>query len=167
MNNVTNNNVFASFRDSKTKILKLKFLLVIVFGFFFYSAGIYILLRGLSAVMLAEQVRLLSFFHFAAMAIPPLLIGFGLLTLRRWSIYVLFSHVTLAVLSVFPLWYFDLGNLIGSTLSNNLVILVILLVMISLSSELYKSRYGILVTVLYALLLIVTSGTQIYYRLQL
>jgi|AntAceMinimDraft_1070359.scaffolds.fasta_scaffold81278_2 hypothetical protein len=167
MNNVTDNNVFASFRDSKTKTLKLRFLLVIVFGFFFYSAGIYILLRGLSTIMLAEQVTLLNFLHLFATAIPPLLIGFGLLTLRHWSIYVLVAHVTLAALSVLPLWYFGLSELIGSTLSNNLVILAILLVMISLSSELYKSRYGILLTVLYVLLLTVTSGTQIYYRLQL
>jgi|GEM_PF-1458635 len=167
MNNLTDNNAFTSFKNSPSKTLKLRFLFVILFGLFFYSAGIYLVLRGLSVVMLADQVTWLALLQLAAMAMPPLLIGFALLTLRYWSIYILTAHVTLAVLSAIPLWYYGLSNLIVSTLANNLIIVFMLAVLLSLSSELYKSRYGILLTVLYAGLLMATSGMQIYYRLQL
>jgi hypothetical protein len=139
--------------------------LVIVFALFFYSAGIFVLLRGFSVIMVAPELSLWALLHLIAMVIPPLLIGFALFTLRYWSIYILATHVALAALSVFPLMYYDLNYLIQSTLVNNIVILIILVIMVSLSSELYKSRYGILATALYAVLLIATSGIQIAYRL--
>jgi hypothetical protein len=166
MNNRQDKNIFTSFRTTESTLVKLKLVLVTLFALFFYSAGMFTFLRGIPLVMWAGDAGLLDFLHLTAMVIPPLLLGFALFTLRSWAVYVLVAHVTLAVLSVIPLWYYKLEFLIRGTLLNNLLILFVLLVVMSLSSELYKTRYGILLTVLYVVLLVATSGIQIYTRLQ-
>jgi hypothetical protein len=158
-------NILIAWQKSNAVSVKFRLVVMAIFGLFFYSASLFIFLRGLSTLTTSASVTLENVLILVSLGLPPLIAGYGFLFLRHWIIYVLLVHISLAIVMVVPLLFFGLQNLIPSTLLNNLVVVAGLLAAISLNKKLYRTRYGLLIALLYGVLLLGTSSFQIYYRL--
>lgn len=151
------------FKRDPSWIVKLQLLGLGIFGIFFYSASIFIFLRGLYLLLNTSSDLLLQVFLVLALGTPPLIAGYGILMLRHWVLYALLGHVIIAGLSVLPLLFFDLAHIIKSTLLNNIIILLGLFLTFSVTKYLQQQRFGWMIVMLYLILLATSVSFQIYY----
>jgi len=158
------NNIITIWQNNGAWSVRLRLVVMVAFGLFFFSASLLIFARGLSGLVTTETLNIGSAILLIGLGVPPLIACYGFWYFRRWLIFVLLAHILLAVCMVAPLLFFDLQRLVVSTLLNNLVVLVALLVTVSLTPKLYEKRFGILIVLFYTTLLLGTSSYQIYYR---